>query len=147
MFMDSSIKIKGRCIITTLKRQNGIWVPVSTNVYDNLITTVGKNLLADYIVNGISDYIATLAIGTGTTTVSADDTEVEDEIFRISADNIANVNNATYFYFYVSPEEANMTWGNVGLLTQSGILVSHLNCNETKNNSMAKNVTYTLTFS
>jgi len=145
MYMDN-IGIRGVVFIQTLKKQNGVWRVVYTNKYTNLVTDVGKEILRDSLASGSLSAIRFLGIGTGDTTVSSSDTEIEDEIFRAQYDYTATVGTKIYFYFYIAPDEANDTWKNIGLITTDGTLFSHLNCNEVKNSNVAKNVSYYIEF-
>ena len=145
MYMDN-IKVKGIVFIQTLKKHNGVWRVEYTHTYQNLITDQGIEILRDSLVSGILSPIKFLGIGTGDTTVSSSDTEIEDEIFRIQYDYTTPVGSKMYFNFYIAPDEANDTWKNIGLLTADETLFSHLNCNEFKNSSTAKNVSYYIEF-
>jgi len=146
MYMANKTDVRGIVFIETIEKINGIWRITGVKKYTNLITNSGKDLLAYWLYSGTAIDVYKIGIGTGTTAVSASDTSIEDEIFRISYDSTTRVGNKIYYYFYVAPDEANATWGNVGLITTDGTLFSHTNCTESKTSSVAKNITYIIEF-
>ena len=83
---NSTIKLKGKVVIKTWDLANGDWKnrpPDKIAEYDNLTTTAGMSiLLQKYMAEDSGEYIRWLGVGTGTTAVSASDTEIENEIYR-----------------------------------------------------------------
>jgi len=58
--------------------ENGVLVTES----DNLITTAGKKLIADYLAGNASSWAGALAIGIGTTTAVVSDVRLDFEFYR-----------------------------------------------------------------
>jgi len=148
---NSTIKLKGKVVIKTWDLNNGDWKhrpPDRVNEYENLTTTDGMEiLLKKYMAEDSGEYIRWLGVGTGTTTVTASDTEIENEIYRQLITSHSYSIPSLVLTFYFAQDEAVGNWGNLGLILSDGTLLTHVNITESKSSSEVKTVTYTITLS
>jgi hypothetical protein len=108
----------------------------------NLITSAGKNLLAEALRESILDCeIKYVAIGSDNTTPNAADTTLGNETFRKAVTSqIAGGTGVTITNLYVAPEEAVGTIEEIGFFsgtfasatTDSGILFARVLYSRTK---------------
>jgi len=86
--MKDSFNIKGRVKIEVF---NSDGVKQEERIFDNLVTTAGKNFIARKLVDQVdSEQIFSVGIGSGSTAANVADTELETEL--------ANVENAYNLY-------------------------------------------------
>lgn len=113
MKINESLKLKGKFIFTLKDLAGNI---VETKEYDNLVVNVTKNLFAGRI-NGETTYtgaINWLALGTGSNTPAATDTQLQTEVGRKAPLTQSRSSNQVTFEFYFAPTEAIGTLKEVG---------------------------------
>ena len=84
--MKDGEKLRGHVKIT-VKNANGEVVKVIEK--DNLIVNAGKNLLRDFLKGDAVSGLSRLALGTGTTTPTDNDVQLENETYRQAFSDIA----------------------------------------------------------
>lgn len=130
--------------------------------FDNLVTNIGLNEIVYKFLYTPTSYdngleVKYLALGDSNTAVAATDVKLTSEQYRTSPIDIQNPSDGVvYFDFYLSSSECNtFTIEELGIFitnlavstTDSGILLSHVLYNYTKNSSVEILVRYTITLS
>lgn len=138
-----SMKIQGICRIYEARRVNSGTInnPLFTFVKgdllheaQNIVTTVGLQLIAQKLLGSASDSLTHIAVGSGTTTATTSDIALETEIERNALfSSSASGGIATLTAFFTSSEAAG-SWREAGILTAStgGLLFDRVNINFTK---------------
>ena len=95
----------------------------------NLITSAGKNLLAESLRNGSLDAeIKFIAIGSDNTAPSSGDTTLGNETFRkaVTSQTAGGSVGVTITNLYVAPEEAVGTIEEIGFLVVAALLLQQI---------------------
>ena len=109
------IKVTGR--ITISEYRNGKLIPVYEK--NNLVVNVGLSHLADRMKDNTASVMSHIAIGTGSTPVTAADTALDTELFRRVAANITAGVNTYDMDMDVSEFEYNTTWREVAMFNNA----------------------------
>ena len=118
----------------------------------NLVVDAGLNLLRDRLAGLSSSYATHLAIGTGTTAVSAAQTTLATEIFRDALTSATTTSKAATLKYYLAAGSANgNTLSEIGLFTASsgGTMIARalLASPIVKTASVTATFTWTINFS
>ena len=121
--------------------------------YDNLITTVGRTMLADNLTNGSPDNtprINWVSLGSGTTAPANGDTALETFTYANAIASETNASNVAYFTGFFDATETTGTYREAGLFADStdgtdGILFSHVAIDITKSATETLTVDWTVT--
>ena len=151
MKVQDQIKIKGHLKFTIRDKKTGKIKRVAE--YDNLITTVGRQLLADNLTNGSPDHtprINFVALGSGTTAPANADTALETFIYANAIASETNSANIAYFTGFFDATETTGTYKEAGLFADStdgtdGVLFSHVAIDITKSATETLTVDWTVT--
>jgi len=150
MKITDQIKIKGhvkftlRDIVTGKKR---------VIEYDNLVTTVGRQMIADNLTNAAPDNtprINWVSLGSGTTAPTNGDTALETFTYANAIASETNSANIAYFTGFFDATETDGTYKEAGLFADStdgtdGILFSHVAIDITKSVTETLTVDWTVT--
>lgn len=98
----------------------------------NLIVTVGKEAVLDYLIGGTNGDFYEVGVGTGTNAPSAGDVALQTALlwkvatdrYRVSTDGFVGVTFAA--------GEANATWKEAGVRNRAGVLISRAAVNQAK---------------
>jgi hypothetical protein len=148
--MNSIGTLRGTIYIYEHRKQSRLLV----NMYKNMFMQVVKSSFLDFL-EGRTPIIGTyafLAIGTDSTPVTANDTQLGNETFRKPLTNIERIGNKLLCECYLEASEANITMKELGLFDSSaewdspnsGILLNRAIVNETKNEGIAKTISWSL---
>ena len=152
MKIADQIKIKGHLKFTIRDKKTGKIKRVAE--YDNLITTVGRQLLADNLTNSVPDNtprINYVGLGSGTTAPANADTTLETEAYRNAIASETNSANIAYFTGFFDATETIGTYKEAGLFADgtgaadSGVLFSHVAIDITKSATETLTVDWTVT--
>lgn len=125
-------------------------------IYQNLLPTVGRTMLADQLTNASPDntpVVNFIALGTGTTAPANGDTILETETYRNAVASITNANNIAYITGFFNATETNGTFREAGVFSDgtssadTGILISRVAINITKSVTETLTLDWTLTIS
>lgn len=110
--MDDTIKITGRIKL--------IWTNVNTGEqrveeFSNMVTTVGKEMIAQGLVGQTGKEITYIAVGTDSTAPALGDTTLGTEIARKQISVREVTNNTATFTVYFNTSEANGSLEEFGL--------------------------------
>ena len=120
--------------------------------YENIITAVGRGLLANNLTNASptdDPRINYTALGTGNTAVANGDTTLDVEAYRRTTASATNADNIAYVTAFYSATETSGTFKEAGLFcngtasADSGVLFSRVLLNS--GTGITKSVTETLT--
>jgi hypothetical protein len=140
------LTIKGELTLTLKNAKTGKIEGIKH--YANLVTTVGRKMLADNLTNSSPDNtpkINYVALGTDATAVANGDTTLGTETYRNTTASATNADNIAYITGFFDATEVTGTFEEAGLFADgtgaadSGVLFSHVNI------SITKSVTQTLT--
>ena len=95
----------------------------------NLIVQVGKNFLANAIINASSTPFNAIAIGKGTTAAALTDTALQTEVLRTSFDSASIANNVITLVKNYLPGVATGPISEAGIFnnaTSGGTMLSHI---------------------
>lgn len=97
--------------------------------YENIVTTLGKELYADRLINDNVPFIDYFAIGNGSGTHNASSTALFNEIFRRQLENKTSPGATATFNITILGYEAVGVWTEIGLYNQSllGVLTNVAN--------------------
>ena len=121
---------------------------------DNLIVDSGANLLRDFLKGDSVSGLTHLAIGTGTTSPQAIDTQLENEVYRQAFTDVAVENRTLRLTTFITSSAYSGEISELGLFGNgatdtagSGTLFSRVVVSTfTKSDSEAMTVEWTLTF-
>ena len=122
--------------------------------YSNIITTVGRTMLANNLTDTSPDntpLVSHIALGTGTNVPANGDTTLQTESFRNAVASRTNGNNIAYITGFFSATEVTGTFKEAGIFSDgsgsanSGILLSRVAIDITKSNSETLTSDWTLT--
>ena len=146
------LKIKGHLKLTFRDAKTGKIKRVKE--YDNLITTVGKTMIADNISNASPDNVMRInyvALGTDATAPVAGNTTLGAESYRNTVASETNAGAIAYFTGFFNATECNGTYKEAGLFADAvdtpddGILFSHVAIDETKSVTETLTIDWTIT--
>lgn len=112
---------------------------------DNQLTNLYRNSIKNQLYGNIYDSleIKYLAVGTGTDPATAEDTELQDEMFRIIPTYQSIADDYVQTIWVVPPQIGNFTYREIGVYcgnataeADSGMLLSRINVNIEKTSSM-----------
>lgn len=150
---NQSISLKGKYKFTLTDIHTG---EVQVFEYDNIITTVGKAMIANNLTDPTPDNSMVLnkaALGTSTTTPVVGNAQLGAEVYRNNIASKSNVSNIAYATAYFNATETSGTYREAGLFSNatatanSGVLFSRVSINITKTNSQTLTLDWTLTIS
>lgn len=152
--VSDGLSVKGRLKITVRNADGSI---AEEREVDNLVVTAGKAAIANHIASGAPSPSALrvnkIAIGTGTNSPAAGDTQLQTETFRkdtASANSVSNVATVTAFY---TAAETSGTFREAGLFmggtasANTGTLLSRVAINITKTTAQTMTIEWTITIS
>lgn len=130
---------------------------VEVFVYENIIPTVGRAALANWLTQGspspASIKLNYTSLGTGTNTPANSDTQLQTETYRKAIASTTNADNVAYCTaFYTAPETSGTfreagVWMNATGTANSGTLFSRVAINIVKTTSTTLTIDYTVTLS
>ena len=153
MNKEELITVKGKVKLTYRDIITG---KVRIEEYDNLVTTVGRKMIADNLTNTSPDNtmrINYVALGTDATAPANGDTTLGLETFRNSIASQTNADNVSYFTGFFGATEVTGAFKEAGLFADggagadTGILFSHVAINSTKSNTETLTIDWTITIS
>lgn len=127
---------------------------LSARRYRNTACQNGQGQVAAWLngeVPALTPAVIYGAVGTGTGTLSAVNTQLFSELARVSLANSSRNVTTTTFNFYFNTSQAVGTWTEAGLFLQatatanSGDLLSHVTVSEDKTSSIAAVLACTIT--
>lgn len=139
--MKERIGLKGHWTIEV--RENGKLVKVID--FDNQLTNLYKNDVLTQLNSGTTNglQIKYLAIGTGTNTASPTDTQLQTEVFRVQPTSRAITADYVQTIWVIPVQMGNFTYKEIGVFAgnatatlNSGMLISRVNVNIEKTESM-----------
>lgn len=150
MKIKDQIKIKGHLKFTLKDIFTG---KIRVFEYDNLITTAGRQMLADNLTNSSPDNtprINWVSLGSGTTAPANGDTALETFTYANAIASETNSANIAYFTGFFDATETTGTYKEAGLFADStdgtdGILFSHVAIDITKSATETLTVDWTVT--
>ena len=148
------VKIKGVAKFTIRDAKTGRIKRV--HEYHNLVTTVGRTMLADNLTNSSPDdtpRITHVALGSDATAPVVADTTLGTETFRNAVASQTNADNVAFFTGFFGATEVTGTFNESGIFANgtgsadSGILFSHVAISITKSNTETLTIDWTITLS
>lgn len=151
-----------KCTVETIRDARGRFLPAALRTkeiheYDNLVVTAGKAAIANFLSHAsptpTSIRVNYVALGSGTNSPAAGDTQLQTEVFRkvtASADNASNVATITGFF---TQTETSGTYREAGLFmsgtasANTGTLLSRVAINITKSGAQTLTIEWTITIS
>lgn len=127
-----------------------------TFVYENIIPTVGRAMIANNLTNASPTNVMRIkhcALGTSGTAVSNSDTQLGTETYRNAIASITNASNVGYATGFFTATEVTGTFAECGIFSDStgtvnsGVLLSHVLISITKTSSQTLTLDWTLTIS
>jgi len=152
--MKEGIKLKGHLKLTI--RDGKTKEIKRIHEYDNLIVTVGTTMIADNLSNSSPDNtmkVNYVALGTDDTSPAVGDTTLGTETYRNTIASSTNSNNIAYFTGFFTMDECTGTYKEAGLFSDatgvadSGILLSKVAIDVTKDNTETLTIDWTVTIS
>jgi len=146
------IKIKGHLKLTFRDGQTKEVKRITE--YDNLICTVGNTMIANNLSDASPDNtmkVNYVALGSDDTAPAIGDTALGTETYRNTVSSSSNVLNVAYFTGFFNTTETTGTYKEAGLFSNggagadSGILLSHVAIDVTKDNTETLTIDWTLT--
>lgn len=137
------IGIAGRLTVLIREARTGRWV--ARQVCPNLVVLTGRNLIRDRLQGNSIVALTHFAIGTGSATVTANDTVLQTEIFRDTITQFVNGSGILTVKYYLATGSANgNTLREAGLLNavSAGTLFSRV----VLASSIVKTASITVTF-
>lgn len=129
-------------------------------VFENIIPTVGRTMIANNLASGSPANVMLLnytALGTSNTAVANGDTQLNTEVYRKQTASYTNSSNIAYFTAFYTATETTGTYHEAGLFANasgtanSGVLFSHVLLNSptgiTKSSVETLTIDYTITIS
>ncbi len=125
-------------------------------VYDNLVPTVGRAMIANNLTDTTPDnvmYAKYTEVGTGTNAPANGDTALQTSTYRNAVASRTNASNVGYVTAFYSATETSGTFREAGIfsdgsITQgTGVLLSRVAINVTKTTSNTLTIDWTLTIS
>jgi hypothetical protein len=123
-------------------------------VYENLVPTVGRTMIADNLTNATpdNDMLANyIALGTGTNAPANGDTTLQTEVYRNNTASRTNASNIAYISGFIDATETTGTYREAGIFcdgtssANTGILLSRVAINITKSSIETLTLDWTLT--
>jgi phosphosulfolactate synthase (CoM biosynthesis protein A) len=111
---------------------------------NNLITTIGKNYLAENLNTQVA-VLDRISIGSGTSTVLISDTTIETTSYTKSFDAKSFSANIFECEIDIAQADANGFWGNIGVLISDSRLFNHINIDYTKTLNQTLNLKFKFT--
>jgi hypothetical protein len=124
--------------------------------YDNVVTSATWTMIANNFTDGAPDNTMLLnkaVLGTGTSTPTTADTQLQTEVYRNNLASKSNVANLAYATAYFNATETTGTYREAGIVVDgtasanTGVLVSRVAINITKTSSQTLTLEWTLTIS
>lgn len=149
--MIEELQKMGRDVTELIRKLNRI-CKTDVFVFENLIPTVGRTMIANNLSNSSPTTVMLLnytALGTGTTAVANGQTTLVTETYRKQTASYTNSSNIAYFTAFYSATETTGTYKEAGLFAgasgtaNSGVLFSRVLLNPTA--GITKSATETLT--
>lgn len=140
---NEAIRVKGR--ITISEYRGDKLIPVYEK--DNLVVNIGLSHICDRLKNNVETPMGYIAIGTGSTPVTAADTALDTELFRRIAANITAGVGTFEMDMDVGEFEYNTTWREVAMFNAAaaGNMFNRTVIDYTKS-GISVNVKVTITF-
>lgn len=154
MELKEALKIRGHLRCTIRDAKTGKVKRVYE--YDNILPTVGRQMLADNLTNGSPDNtprITHVALGSDATAVANGDTILGTETYRNTVASQTNAGHIAYFTGFFDATETTGTYNEAGLFADgtgsadTGILFSHVNISITKSAVETLTIDWTVTIS
>lgn len=141
--LSNKVRIKGRLEIFEYRQGEKVKVLEA----NNLVVNVGLEHIADRIQNNVQTPMSHIAVGTGSTPVTATDTTLQTELFRKINSNITATDNQYTIETDIDETEALGTWREAGIFNNSvgGTMLNRLNFTYVKG-GQSVNVKFTITF-
>ena len=149
-----NITVKGNLKLTFRDAKTGKIKRVEE--YKNLITTVGRKMIADNLTNNSPDNtmrINYVALGTDPTAPANGDTTLGTETYRNAIASQTNADNIAYFTGFFGATEVTGAFKEAGLFSDgaagadTGVLFSHVAIDSTKSNTETLTIDWTITIS
>lgn len=151
--LSDTITLKGFWRFTLRNALTGVVEAV--HQYENVICTVGKTVIANYLTDPTPDEatarINYVALGTNATAPTAADTQLGTEAYRNTVASETNANNVAYVTGFFTAAECNGTYTEAGLFingtaaANSGKLLSHVAISVTKSAVQTMTIDWSLT--
>lgn len=125
-------------------------------VIENIIPTVGRQLIANQLTDSTPDYVPyvnKVALGSGTNTPANGDTTLQTEVYRNDVASRTNASNIGYITGFFSATETTGTYREAGLFcagtgsANTGVLLSRVAINITKSSSETLTIDWAITVS
>lgn len=125
-------------------------------VYENLIPTVGRTMIANNLSSGSPTNVMKIthcALGSNGATPTNADTQLGTEVYRNAIASLTNSANVAYATGFFSATETTGTYAEAGIFSNgtgtanSGVLLSHVLISITKTNTQTLTLDWTLTIS
>lgn len=148
--LNEGIKVKGHVKLIVRDAETGEIKPELCQEFDNVITTLGLELIADALRG--DDYVTYCGVGSGSTAVAVGDIALETEIgsHKAITDHASTGGNCIFATYYGTTDN-NGTWRESGLFNSSsgGTMLCHalFGTPFTKSNSWTAAIEWTITFS
>lgn len=149
-------KRRGNIAVTPWRKVDGVWRPGDSDLFPNLITDDGKNMLARAVEsNAIDTQITYVALGNVNTPVAATDSTLpgSGEFFRKQVTAYTVASDQVTTTAYISPGEANQQIYNIGWFAEdatgtaeSGTMVAAVDYSRLKDNTEALQIDRVDTF-
>ncbi len=148
--MNETLTLKGKYKFTLTDIHTG---EVQVFEYDNIITSVGKAMIANNLTDATPENSMLLnraALGTSTTTPVIGDIQLGAEVYRNNIASKSNNANFAYATTYFNATETSGTYREAGLFSNatdtanSGVLFSRVAINVTKTLSQTLTMDWTL---
>ena len=139
-----------------LVRQLNDMCRVDKFVFENLVPTVGRTLIANNLTDATPDntmLITHAALGSGGTAPANGNTTLETEVYRNAIASLANANNVGHAAAFYNASETSGTYAEAGIFcngtgsADSGILLSRVLISVTKSTEQTLTIDWTLTIS
>ncbi|MBA3756490.1 MAG: hypothetical protein H0X02_09785 [Nitrosomonas sp.] len=149
--MNETLTLKGKYKFTLTDINTG---EVQVFEYDNIITSVGKAMIANNLTDATPENSMLLnkaALGSGTSTPVIGDYQLQTETYRNNIASKSNTSNFAYATAYFNATETSGTYREAGLFSNgtatanSGVLFSRVAINVTKTTSQTLTMDWTMT--
>ncbi len=151
MDIKDKVKCAGKVTVTVRDENGNI---VDWDVYYNVVTIAGRAKILEALTSPDVDIqVNKVALGSGTTAPSENDTTLETETYRNNIASSVWDDNVGYFTGHFTLTEVSGTFREIGLFIQgagdpdTGTLLSHVAINKTKTTSQSLDVDWEITLS
>lgn len=149
------LRATGQAFLHLVDKLNSI-CHVRRIVYENLVPTVGRTMIANNLTNVTPTYnplINKFAVGTGATAPDNADTTLETETYRNNVASRTNAANIAFITGFINATEDDGTYAEAGLFADgtgspdTGALISRVAISITKSNTETLTIDWDLTIS